>query len=107
MFGHVDAGSITSLRRASGQLKRQYAEIIECIENKDKIAGELWDMVPETFQSRTEWPKPSSVKFCPAMDSNKKQIGTSGIYDVYLSHPDVPIIYRQPFVLETDNVRSF
>lgn len=64
-------------------------------------------MVPETSQARAEWPKPSSVKFCPAMDSNKKQIGTSGIYDVYLSHPDVPIIYRQPFVLETDNVRSF
>ncbi|CAL6100884.1 Conserved_hypothetical protein [Hexamita inflata] len=105
VYGHVDATCFHSLKTASSQLKRQYAEIIQNIDQADTIVTQLHQFLPPNAEQQL--PKPSSIKFNPTLNQDKKQIGKAGIYDIYLSHPRIPIIYRQPYIYESENLKSF
>lgn len=87
----MDAGALYAVQAAAFGLRRQFAEITNNLEQKDELAAQPFALA----EPAPDFPKKSFVRH-QAVD----RATGMGIYDVFLSHPRIPAIYRQPYIVE-------
>eukprot|EP00703_Trepomonas_sp_PC1_P002650 JAP93956.1 Hypothetical protein TPC1_13561 [Trepomonas sp. PC1] len=99
VFGHFDGGNFKPVEDAVQQLKRLHFDLVREIDQAPQKCNQLHQYLSKP-QVECSLPKDPAVKFVPIVDQHKNQIGTNGIYDIYLSHPRIPVIYRQPYIID-------